>query len=210
MGSRRRATPPVSRSADSGDGPFQHGGFPAGDGSRICRFPTNPGGAGSGQGIQVAPDGSNINPIAIALLQAKNADGTYFIPGSGTAGFQSGVVYSIPAYDKEYQGMLNLDYIVNTKNTLSFKFYRSWEPQSISFSGPAFLPGTPATDPFGYHNMVTRLTTIVNNSLVNELHVSYQRTTTDLFQQPPAQYLRTCHQSRRSSGAKLPGRRIAL
>ena len=154
-------------------------------GAVFSKFPTNPGGAGSGQGMQVAADGSNINPIAIALLQAKNADGTYFIPSSGTAGFQSGVVYSIPAYDKEYQGMLNLDYIVNTKNTLSFKFYRSWEPQSISFSGAAYLPGTPATDPFGYHNMVTRLTTIITNSLVNEVHVSYQRTTTDLFQQPP-------------------------
>ena len=154
-------------------------------GAVFSKFPTNPGGAGAGAGMQIAPDGSNINPIAIALLQAKTADGSYFIPSSGTAGFQSGVVYSIPAYDREYQGMLNLDYILNNKNTFSFRFYRSWEPQSISFSGAAYLPGTPATDPFGYHNMVTRLTTIVNNSLVNELHVSYQRTTTDLFQQPP-------------------------
>ena len=54
-------------------------------GAVFSKFPTNPGGAGSGQGMQVASDGSNINPIAIALLQAKNADGTYFIPSSGTA-----------------------------------------------------------------------------------------------------------------------------
>ena len=148
-------------------------------------FLTNPGGGGAGTGMQVACDGSNINPIAVKFLQAKNADGTYFIPSSGTANFQSGVTYSQPAYDKEYQGMLNLDYLMNAKNTIAFRFYRSWEPQSLSFLGASYLPGTPGTDPFGYHNMVTKLTTIVNNNMVNELHVSYQRTTTDAYQHPP-------------------------
>ncbi len=32
--------------------------------------------------MQIAANGSNINPIAIAMLQAKNADGSYFIPSS--------------------------------------------------------------------------------------------------------------------------------
>jgi len=154
-------------------------------GAAFCGFSTNPGGGGAGQGTQVACNGSNINPIAVKFLQAKNADGTYFIPSSGTAGFKSGVTFSNPAYDKEYQGMLNLDYIMSAKNTLAFRFYRSYEPQSINFLGAAYLPGTPATDPFGYHNMVTKLTTIVTNNMVNELHVSYQRTTTDAFQNPP-------------------------
>jgi len=154
-------------------------------GANFCKFPTNPGGQGSGAGLQVDCAGNNINPIAIKFLQAKNADGSYFIPSSGTAGFLSGVTFSQPAYDKEYQGMLNLDYLVSSKNTIAFRFYRSLEPQSISFLGSAYLPGTPATDPFGYHNMVTKLTTIVNNNMVNELHVSYQRTTTDAYQNPP-------------------------
>ncbi len=149
------------------------------------QFMTNPGGGGAGTGTQVACDGSNINPIAVKFLQAKNADGTYFLPSSGTSGFTSGNTFSNPAYDKEYQGMLNLDYLMSAKNTVAFRFYRSYEPQSINFLGPAYLPGTPATDPFGYHNMVTKLTTIVNNNMVNELHVSYQRTTTDAFQHPP-------------------------
>ena len=149
------------------------------------KFLTNPGAGGAGAGMQVACNGSNINPIAVKFLQAKNADGTYFLPSSGTSGFVSGVTFSQPAYDKEYQGMLNLDYLMSAKNTVAFRFYRSWEPQSISFLGAQYLPGTPATDPFGYHNMVTKLTTIVNNNMVNELHVSYQRTTTDAYQNPP-------------------------
>jgi hypothetical protein len=148
------------------------------------QFLTNPGAGGSGQGMQVACDGSNINPIAIKYLQAKNADGTYFIPSSGTSSFVPGNTYSIPAYDKEYQGMLNLDYIIDPKQTLAFRFFRSYEPQSLNFVGSAILPGTPATDPIGYHNMVTKLTTIVSSNIVNEAHVSYQRTTTDPHQHP--------------------------
>jgi len=150
-------------------------------------FLTNPGGGGAGQGMQVACDGSNINPIAMKYLQAQTAAGGYFIPSSGTSGFLSGVTYSNPAYDKEYQGMLNLDYLISAKNTLAFRFYRSLENQIMPFpeSSAAQLPGTPGNDPYGYHNMVTKLTTIVTNNLVNELHVSYQRTTTHPNEFPP-------------------------
>src|SRR5437764_14734329 len=82
--------------------------------------------------------------------------------------------------------MLNMDYLMSARNTITFRFYRSYEPQSISFLGAAYLPGTPATDPFGYHNMVAKLTSIVTNNIVNEARVSYQRTTTAAYQQPPA------------------------
>ncbi len=155
-------------------------------------FLTNPGFTGAGGGMQVACDGSNINPIAIKYLQAQNPNGTYFIPGSGTSNFQSGFAYSIPAIDNEYQGMLNLDYIINAKNTLAFRFYKSVEPQTVAFppgstlaSAVPALPGTTGTDPIGYNNMVTKLTTIITNTLVNELHVSYQRTASDSMQHPP-------------------------
>jgi hypothetical protein len=149
------------------------------------RYLTNPGGAGAGQGMQVACDGSNINPIAIRFLQAKNADGTYFIPSPTNGSFQPGVTYSAPAYDKQYQGMLNLDYLLSSRQTLAFRFYRSYEPQDINFLGAAYLPGTPATDPFGYHDALLKLTSLIGNSLVNEARISYQRTTTDAFQHPP-------------------------
>jgi len=146
----------------------------------------------TGAGMQVACNGSNINPIAIKFLQAQNPNGTYFIPGSGTSNFLSGVAYSDPAIDNEYQGMLNVDYIINPKQTLAFRFFRSVEPQTVSFSpgstlsaaAPA-LPGTTGTDPIGYHNMVTKLTSILTNSLVNELRASYQRTSSDSRQHPP-------------------------
>ncbi len=155
-------------------------------------FLTNPGFTGAGGGLQVACDGSNINPIAIKFLQAQNPNGTYFIPGSGTANFQSGFAYSIPAIDNEYQGMLNVDYLISSKETLAFRFYRSVEPQTVPFppgstlaSAVPALPGTTGTDPLGYHNMVTKLTSILTPSIVNEVHVSYQRTSSDSMQHPP-------------------------
>src|SRR5262249_9166120 len=67
-------------------------------GSQFCATPT------FGGGTPVACDGSNINPIALKILQLKQPDGSYVIPtpqqiiGSGTnagLGFSS---YSLPSY----------------------------------------------------------------------------------------------------------------
>ncbi len=120
--------------------------------------------------MNVACDGSNINPIAMNYLQAKNADGSYFIPsGSGR------VAYSEPAYDKEYQGMLNLDYVLNSKNTLAFRGYTSQEPQNLPLDGDflgSMVPGSPLTVQYAYKNAALKATTIVTNSLVNEARVS--------------------------------------
>jgi len=153
-------------------------------------FLTNPGGGGSGLGTQVACDGSNINPIAIKYLQAQLPGGSgYFIPSSGTSGFLAGVNYSIPAIDQEYQGMLNLDYLLNEKNTVSVRYFHSVEPQTMPFPETGIssqLPGTPGVDPFGYINGVGKLTTIVTSNIVNEARISFQRTSTVPNEFPPA------------------------
>ena len=150
-------------------------------------FMTNPGGQGAGQGIQVACDGSNINPYAMRYLQGTVAGGQYAIPGSGTSNFLPGQAYTIPAYDHQYQGMLNLDYVVNSKNTISSKYFRSLEPQSINFftngANPP-LPGLPGNDQYGYQNGVLKLTTIVSPAIVNELRGSILRGTNAQTQNP--------------------------
>jgi hypothetical protein len=174
----------------SASNPSQTAAFRAALGAAFCHLPTNPGGAGAGQGMQVACDGSNINPIAINYLQVKNPDGSYYIPASSIPGqSQSGVTYSIPAYDREYQGMLNLDYQISAKHTLSSRYYRSLEPQTINFFGgpnPAPVPGLPGSTEWGYHNGVLKLTSLLSNSLVNEARASIQRDTTVQTQSPPA------------------------
>jgi hypothetical protein len=147
-------------------------------------FLTNPGGAGAGQGTQVACDGSNISPYAMRYLQGTIAGGGYAIPSSGTAGFLSGLAYTNPALDHQKQGMLNLDYVLNSKNTLSSKYYRSQEPQNINFFSTPSLPGLPGNNNYGYQNGIEKLTTIVSNTVVNEARISILRGTNGQTQNP--------------------------
>ncbi len=152
--------------------------FQAALGAAFCNTKTNAG------GMQVACDGSNINPYAMRYLQSKLPNGQYYIPGSGTSGVLSGIAYTQPAYYKEYQGMLNLDYVINSKNTLSSKYFRSYAPESISFFGATALPGNPGNTNYGYQDGVEKLTTIVSNSIVNELRANILRNTNDQTQDP--------------------------
>src|SRR5713226_8940156 len=57
----------------------------------LVRTPATLGSVFGGQtglfgGVAVAPDGSNINPVALNLLNAKNPDGTFVIPSPQTSG----------------------------------------------------------------------------------------------------------------------------
>ena len=156
-------------------------GFQAALGAQFCKSPTQAG------GTQVACDGSNINPYALRLLQATVPGGGYFMPGSSIAGAtQSGVSYSIPAYDKEYQGLLNFDYILNSKNTISARFFKSQELQNYAFASAGNAPGTPGSSAYGYTTGILRLTTIVSNTFVNEVRGSIERSPEFITQAPPA------------------------
>jgi hypothetical protein len=137
----------------------------------------------AGGGTAVACDGSNINPIAMEYLKLQlPSNGGYFMPGSST-GTNLPVNYSSPAYDREYQGLLNLDYVANSKNTLSARVFRSSEPQKFAYVGT--VPGTPGSNDFKYLTGVLRLTTIVTNNMVNEGRISFQRTLGDPKENPP-------------------------
>jgi len=166
--------------------------IPTGDRSNTAAFqaalgavfcPTGTvGGKTSVGGTQVACSGSNINPVAIALLQLKNPDGSYLVPSSGTPGYLSGQTYSIPALYKEHQAVGNFDYVINDKNTLAGRYFYTSDPTAISFNQGyagtticACLPDTGMTTRFTTITSLLKLTSIVNNNFVNEARVSYQR-----------------------------------
>ncbi len=127
-------------------------------------------------GVQVACDGSNISPVALSYIQAKLPNGQYYIPSSGTAGFQT-TPFSDPARFTEHQAVANLDYLLNSKETLSARFFTTQDPELISFSnaGLVELPGTPANGLYANTNAVLKLTSIFTNTLVNEARSSLQR-----------------------------------
>jgi hypothetical protein len=127
--------------------------------------------AGFGQ-AQVACDGSNINPVSLAELQLKLPNGQYYIPTNTTGSFQN-VFLTSPAIFHEHNLVVNMDYLINSKNTFSAKYFYTQDPQQIPFGGS--LPGAAETSYYANTDAVLKLTTIVTSAMVNEFHVSGQR-----------------------------------
>jgi hypothetical protein len=102
-------------------------------------------------GVQVACDGSNINPVALKLLQLKLADGSYLIPTPQTI-LSSGVGLSsysfLSTYD-ENQSLANISYVISQKHTLTGRLYYAKANTHRAF-GSNFLrpPETPPTPGF--------------------------------------------------------------
>ena len=149
-------------------------------------------------GVQVACDGSNINPVALKILNLKIANGSYYIPSPNGASTAPGVtcgtvmvqlafqcVALAPAIYHEHQGMGNWDYVINSKNILSGRYFFSTDPSVRQFYNGSTLPGAPSSPTFTNHEAVLKLTTVLTNNLVNEARISYQRNSTDAKTQSP-------------------------
>jgi hypothetical protein len=122
---------------------------------------------------QVACDGSNISPVAMAIIRSTNPNGSYYIPGSSNGGFQN-VTFSSPAKYTGDQYLANADYLLNSKNTLAMRYLFSQDPQVTPF-GIAGLPGMPTHYYYANTNATLKVTTIVTGNLVNEAHAAMQR-----------------------------------
>src|SRR6202034_2849645 len=103
-------------------------------------------------GVAVARNGSNISPVALNLLNAKNADGTYVIPSPQTS--SSGVNYTavVPGHYNEDQFNTNFDFNLRTADRLSAKFFFSDSNEDVPFFG-ATVPGFPALRTFENRNL---------------------------------------------------------
>jgi Carboxypeptidase regulatory-like domain len=151
----------------------------------------NCGGAGTLRGgVQVACDGSTINPVSVNLLQLKLPNGNYYVPSPSTLPGVGGSAlsnYSDPAHYKEHQLIANGDYLINAKHTLSTRYVYSADPTTAPFScaiqngttTASCLPGAPVTFSYPDHAAVLKLTSVLSNNLVNEARVSFQRFTSD-------------------------------
>lgn len=129
-------------------------------------------GFGNPAATNVACDGSNISPVALAIIRSKNPNGSYYIPGSTNGGFQN-VTYSIPAKYTGDQYIANADWLFNSKNTLAMRYLFSEDPQVTPFGST--IPGTPVNSYYANTNASLKLTTIVTNNFINEAHAAMQR-----------------------------------
>jgi len=135
-------------------------------------------------GTQVACTGANINPIALNLLQLKQPDGSYLIPTPQTI-LPSGLGFysiSIPSTYHENQYMVNTDYIISSKHTLSGRAYMGQIRQVRSFGTPTsnagtpFVPGGSQLYRLGDYIGSIRLTSILTPNVANEVRMTYSRT----------------------------------
>jgi hypothetical protein len=138
-------------------------------------------------GTQVACDGSNINPIAVAILNAKLPGGQFAIPNPQIALTPSGSnasdqvpmgesTFAIPAHYREDQATVDLDQVLTQKNTLAERFFYSRAPLSLPFSPTAAnLPGW-GTDAVNRNTMfVLSDTHVFNAALTNIARFGYMR-----------------------------------
>ena len=134
------------------------------------------------EGTQVACDGSNINPVSLALLTLKNSAGGYLIPSPSivTGGIPIGKsTFSIPGEFTEDQAVVNADYQMTGKNRLSSRYFYSRDPQSNAFSScdygcpPGFALNTSYTNDIG----TIKLTSTLTPRLLNEGFFAFIRNT---------------------------------
>jgi len=88
-----------------------------------------------------SPPATSINPVALALLNAKLPDGQFLIPTPQADGHYSGSAVS--SY-REDQFNANVDYRINEKDWLALRFFFSNAPQFLALpsgGGGANVPG---------------------------------------------------------------------
>jgi Carboxypeptidase regulatory-like domain len=139
-------------------------------------------------GTQVAADGSNINPVALDLLNLKLPNGKYLVPtpqtinssasvpfdAQGTAAFSEACPFT------EDQFMTNADYEMSGKSKLMARFF--FANSGITFTlpqtnltGGGSPPGAPVNLTQDFRNFSLTHSYIITPTLLNEAEVAYHR-----------------------------------
>ena len=104
----------------------------------------------AGSGVTVTQ--SQINPVAMSILQAKTSNGNFLIP---TPTITSSAIAKQVGYDalqqgpnveaKVNQGSANIDYLISDKDRLAFKYYIQNDPTTTPFAAVTQGFGFPQT-----------------------------------------------------------------
>ncbi|MGH9348345.1 MAG: carboxypeptidase regulatory-like domain-containing protein [Vicinamibacterales bacterium] len=129
---------------------------------------------GDNGGVAVAFDGSNINPVALALLNSRLPDNSLLIPTPQVIqpnglGFS---VFSDPSEFIEDQILINLDNVISTAHSLSLRAFYSDGLQRESFADCNCTPGTGVDKDFTNTNVIVKLSSVLSDTLMNEVRFS--------------------------------------
>lgn len=149
-------------------------------------------------GPAVAANGSNINPVALQLLQLKLPNGEFLIPNpqsidpSRPTAVQGFSVFHDPCSFSEDQALGNVEYIHSDKSRFAVHYFFADSSQAVTFPSGAIsnqvqtgLPGSPSNQPERFQVLSFSHTYIISPHMINEAKFGYHRTTVAVNQQNP-------------------------
>ena len=147
-------------------------------------------------GGMVAPNGSNIDPVALAIMGVTLPNGSFLIPTPQTInpnlpfpiqGLTS--LVQACAYNED-QFVTNADFLHTSKSRLTGRFFFSDGSQTVTFPPSQLLavpsfPGFPRGLDSAFRDFSLTHTYAFNSNLLNQAVVGYSRTKTKLSQAYP-------------------------
>ena len=145
--------------------------------------------SGAQGGTAIKPDGSNINPVALTLLNFKLPDGTFLIPTPQTVDpskpfVQQGFsVFTDPCHFSEDQFSTNIDYLARPNSKIAARFFLANDDETVTFPGNGLnpagnIPGFPSPSDSGFRVFSLAHTYTFRNAWLNEARIGYVRTST--------------------------------
>ena len=145
--------------------------------------------SGAQGGTAIKPDGSNINPVALTLLNFKLPDGAFLIPTpqnvDPTKPFaqQGFSVFTDPCYFNDDQFSTNVDYLARPNNKIAARLFLANDDETVTFPGNGLnpagnIPGFPSPSDSGFTVFSLAHTYTLRNAWLNEARIGYVRTRT--------------------------------
>ena len=145
---------------------------------------------GANGGTAIKADGSNINPVALALLNFKLPNGNFLIPNPQIVdptkplveqGFST---LTEPCHFSENQFSANLDYMKSPKSKFTGRFFIADDDETVTFPGNGAnpsgnIPGFPSPSESGFRVLSLAHTYTFKSNLLNEARIGYVRTSAD-------------------------------
>jgi len=131
---------------------------------------------GSHGGLSIASDGSNINPVALRMLNAKLPDGQFLIPSPQRSGPGVNYAVSAPSPYNQDQFQINNDLNLAARHRLATRYFNSTSSRSEEFF-QSTLPGFTSTIPAGHQNAAISDVYVFGSSATNEVRLGYVRFT---------------------------------
>lgn len=129
-------------------------------------------------GPPVAPDGSNISPQALALLNATVPGGGFLIPAPQNPNGTSSVSEACPFTENQF--LANGDYIQSDKSTWSERFFWANNDEALNFrpsagTGGGNVPGFPFSTANQFRNATISNDYEFSPNLANQAVLGYNR-----------------------------------